>query len=313
MIKGLLSKARRLAEERLPPEVVQAGKRLRDEVVRRVPPEVAEVIERYARDEPEVRSQAPEAPRSEAAKREVEPEAKAEPASKPEPEAKAEPEPASKRESEPEAAPLRREDPNEVLQRVKAKADKGLKPEDRLVVVYATTDEADEVAQILEALRGVDAIVRQMDLNKEPPQTRTQLAKLTGVMVPPWVYINGKYWGGPYEMIALQASGDLELVVANRLDEIGAEARRIGGVHESYSEDITVENLLARWKLGHVLTVDDLDTWYEVDRDGTERFYHQGGPVSAEDMGRIAQEIVQGVDAEELEVEWHLEASVSLS
>jgi glutaredoxin len=165
---------------------------------------------------------------------------------------------------------------------------------------------------ILEIARKVDTVVREIDLGQERPQVATQLAKLTGVMVPPYVYINGRYWGGRYDLEALAVTGDLDLVVANRLDEISTEARRIGNVRESYSDEISVENLLTRWKLGHILCVDDLDAWYEVDKDGTERFFYQGGPRAADDMRTVAEEIVAAVDAEEYEAAWQLEPSVHL-
>ena len=89
--------------------------------------------------------------------------------------------------------------------------------------------------------------MRVMDLDKEPLQTKTQLAKLTGKMVPPYVYINGKYWGALGEMETLGASGDLANVVANRLDDLGDEARRIGNIQEAYDDDITVENGISLW------------------------------------------------------------------
>ena len=105
---------------------------------------------------------------------------------------------------------------------------------------------------------------------------------------------------------------DLEAVVANRLDEISDEARRIGHVHESYSDEISVANILTRWRLGHILCVDDLDSWYEVERGGAERFYYQGGPRPVEDMPTVAEEIVRGVEAEDFEAVWMLEPSVHL-
>jgi glutaredoxin len=200
----------------------------------------------------------------------------------------------------------------DALARFKQKAEHGLKPEDQLVVVYFTREVDDDVAAIRASLSGLSATVREMDLGREPPQTSRQLAELTGVMVPPYVYINGRYWGGRYEIETLAASGDLEAVVANRLDEIGDEARRIGKIRESFSDEITVENLLGRWKLGHILCVDDLDAWYEVDKDGTERFFYQGAAHSADQMPRIAEEIVRAVDEEEIEAVWQLEPSVHI-
>jgi hypothetical protein len=132
-------------------------------------------------------------------------------------------------------------------------------------------------------------------------------------MVPPYVFINGKHWGARYELEALVASGDLELVLANRLDEVSDETRRMGRLHDSYSDELSVDNILARWKLGHILCVDDLDSWYEVERDGTERFFYQGGPRPVDDMPAVAEEIVRGVEAEQLEASWMLEPSVHLA
>lgn len=205
-----------------------------------------------------------------------------------------------------------RERKDEVLQRVKSKAEHGLKPEDRLVVVYTDDVESDAVQEIRHTLEDIESELRVMDLNKEPPQTRTQLAKLTGVMVPPYVYINGRYWGAQYELITLHEIGELEAVVANRLDELSEQAKKMGNVHEAYSEDLTVENILARWKLGHILCVDDLDAWYEVDKDGTEHFYYQGGPHPVEQMQDAAEEIIKGVADEAFEAHWQLEPSVHI-
>jgi hypothetical protein len=210
------------------------------------------------------------------------------------------------------SGPPGREPTADVLARVKSKAEHGLKPEDRLVVVYFTRDVMDDVIAIRESLAGVDTVVREMDLGKEPPQTSRQLAELTGVMVPPYVYINGRYWGGRYDVESLRVSGDLEPVVANRLDEIGEEARRLGKIRDTYSDDISVENILARWRMGHILCVDDLDAWFEVDKDGTERFFHQGGPGDVARIPEIAEEIVRAVEAGEYEATWQLEPSVHM-
>ncbi len=207
-------------------------------------------------------------------------------------------------------AATHRDEPEAVLQRVHAKAERGLKPEDRLVVVYYTKDELDAVAEIRKALEGIETTIREMDLAKEPPQTMRQLANNTGVMVPPWVYINGRYWGAQFELTSLRACGDLELVVANRLDEIGEEARRIGKIRDSWSDEISVENILARWEAGHILCVDDLDAWYEVDKGGTPHFFYEGGERPVEEMRAIAERIVAAVEAEEIEAHWQYEPSV---
>jgi hypothetical protein len=131
-------------------------------------------------------------------------------------------------------------------------------------------------------------------------------------MVPPYVFINGRHWGNRYDLESLAAWGDLPLVAANRLDEISAEARRLGRVHESFSDEISVQNILTRWKLGHILCVDDLDSWYEVGREHGERFFYQGGPHPVVEMPAVAAEIVRAVEAGELEAVWQLEPSVHL-
>ena len=209
------------------------------------------------------------------------------------------------------AEPPRREDPKDVLQRVKTKAAAGLKPEDRLVVIYATQKEREEVEEIKKIFEGIETELRETDLAREP-QTAKQLAKLSGVMVPPYVFINGRHWGNRFDMVSLAAAGDLEKVVANRLDEISEEARRIGNVQESFSDEISVENLLHRWKLGHIVSVDDLDAWYEVEKDGTERFYYQGAPHDASKMPEIAEEIVAAAQNENIEIKWMLDPAVQV-
>ena len=281
-LKNLIGRARKAAQEHLPPDVLDAGRRLRRQVERRAPAPVAQALQDLMDDEGEDG----EADDETAA-------AKATLADGRVPESQ-------------------REATDDVLARVKRKAEHGLKPEDRLFVIYYTQETAEDAQAIRKLADGVDTVVREIDLGQERPQVATQLAKLTGVMVPPYVYINGKYWGGRYDIESLAATPDLELVVANRLDDISAEARRIGGVHETYSDEISVDNLLTRWKLGHILCVDDLDAWYEVDKDGTARFFYQGAPHPADEMPKVAEEIVAAVEAEEYEATWQLEPSVHL-
>jgi glutaredoxin len=308
-LKGWIDKARRVAADRLPPEVTDAGRRVRDRVVESAPAPIADIISRVLPVSETGVDRPPDTPEI----------VSAEPASATQPTSDATAsaaQPASAAGSvsttpstvAPESQPTRRED---VLDRVRTKADKGLKPEDRLVVIYATQEEAETVTEIRAQLRNVETTIREFDLAKEP-QTRKQIAELSGVMVPPYVFINGRYWGSLYEITALAETGDLEKVVANRLDELGDEARRIGKVHESYSDELSVENIVARWKAGHILCVDDLDSWYEIDRDGTERFFYQGGPRSVDEMPQIAREIAQGVEREEVEVSWLLDPAVQL-
>ena len=47
MLKRLLDKARKAAEERLPADVLEAGRRLRDRILEHAPEPVAEAVARY--------------------------------------------------------------------------------------------------------------------------------------------------------------------------------------------------------------------------------------------------------------------------
>lgn len=296
--KGLFDKARKVAADRLPAEVVDAGRKLRDRVVERAPAPIADALTRVLSAE------------------EAASDAGASPGADPPSAATTLPNPPSAEPGAPKkpSSPVQetpRENPQDVLERVRARADKGLKPEDRLVVIYATAEEAEAAAEIRKQFDAIETSIREFDLEKEP-QTKKQIERLSGVMVPPYVFINGRYWGTQFEIETMAQTGDLEKVVANRLDEIGEEARRIGKVHETYSDEISVDNILSRWRMGHILCVDDLDAWYEVDRDGSERFFYQGGPRPVEDMSTVAQEIVDGVEREEMDVAWLLDPAVQL-
>lgn len=280
----LLGRARQMAEQALPDEVKDAASRLRDRVVQAAPAPLAAAIERIT------------------ARAEAEPDAAAAPEPAPAVEPSATVTTASATPPAPEPSP--RSDRASVLERVHARAEHGLKPEDTMVVIYATEREADAVAAIAALFDGIETTVRVMDLDREPPQTKRQLAGLTDVMVPPYVYINGRYWGGQYELTALAGDGELALVVSNRLDELSAESRRIGKLHDSVSDDITVDNILRRWHAGHILCVDDLDAWLERDKHGHEHFYYQGGEHSPDEMPRVAAEIVASVEAGRYEAKW---------
>ncbi len=336
MFKDLLDRAKRVAEEHLPDDVLDAGRKLGRSVAAHAPAPLAEVIH-YVTEESEqakAEADAKATPAPKAADRPTEAKAKTvesedegdetdakdveskseSPADVKSSDETKEPSSTSTRQAEADDSskigPLR-EDPRAVLERVKSKADRGLKPEDRLVVIYATPDEQDDVDAIEKILDGVETEVRHNDLRREP-QTARQLAKLTGVMVPPYVFINGRHWGNRYDLESLAVSGDLPNVVANLLEDISDEARRIGHLHQSFSDEISVKNIIERWRQGHILCVDDLDAWFEVDRDGTEHFYYQGGPRPVDDMMAVAEEIVSAVEGDEYEAIWQLEPSVHL-
>lgn len=294
--KRLLNRARSYAEQAVPDDVRAAGRRLRDRVRESAPAPIAAAIDRIAA----VVEGAEEVPVETAAAAATESVVDAAPT----PPAAPERVPASA-----ERDALAREDPEAVLRRVKAKAEHGLKAEDTLVVIYATASEIESTDEIVRCFDGIDTTVRVMDLDREP-QTKRQLAKLTDVMVPPYVFINGRYWGAQYEIVALAATGDLPAVVAHRLDEIGPEARRIGKVHESYSDAMTADNIVARWRMGHILCVDDLDAWVEQDKAGTERFFYLGGERPADQVGDVATDIARRIDAGEIEAQWRLDTVV---
>lgn len=268
-LKNLLNRAKRIAKDNLPSEVVDAGRKILDEVAERAPSPIADALGHSGTHHGDHDAMA----RRTEARKDILREAQAK-------------------------------------QRARGAAGEGLAPEDAAVVVYYGPGDEPEVARIRATFDGIDAAVREMDLRKEPAQTTTQLAKLTGKMVPPYVYINGKYWGAEYEMVALRADGDLQDIVLNRLDDISENAKRIGGIHDHFDDDITVENILSRWKLGHILCVDDLDTWYEVDKDGKERFFYEGAPHPAAEMRSVAERIAAGVSDESMEAQWLLEPSV---
>jgi len=310
VFKSLLTRARKAARDHLPPEVSEAGRILRDTVVEHAPDAIADVVKEYVPTQPSqatdanAGASAPTQPQEEETAADAQGE-RAQDASASGDDA---PTPA-----DPPSAPPTRESSAQVLERVKTKADKGLKTEDSVVVVYTTPEFTEDAAAIKATFKDhLDATVREIDLDRERPQVKRQLAELTGAMVPPYVYINGRYWGGRYDMESLAASGDLALVVTNRLDDISDDARRIGNVRDSYSDEISVENILARWRLGHILCADDLDAWFEIDKEGVERFFYQGGPQDVDTMPDAAQEIVAAVEAEEYEATWQLEPTVGL-
>jgi hypothetical protein len=340
-LRGLLRRARAYANSVVPDDVRQAGKRLGERVRESAPAPIAAAIDRLASaidDAPGVSDATPgeaaprddAAPRGEAARR-----GEAVPGDDdagPRDDAARDATPMSTRAdhdgapsaavaasgaspptpAQPTAAEPVRESTAAVLQRVKERAEVGLKPEDTLVVIYATQAEAAAVDEIVAMFDGVDTTIRVMDLDREPPQTKRQLAGLTDVMVPPYVYINGRHWGGQYEIAALAATGDLAAVTANRLDEIGPEARRIGKLQAAYSEALTVENILERWRLGHILCVDDLDAWFEVDKDGVERFFAEGGPQPLARMQELAADIARRAEAGDVDAQWRLDTVVHL-
>ena len=139
-----------------------------------------------------------------------------------------------------------------------------------------------------------------------------QIAGDTKVYVPPYVFIDGRFWGAEFDILSLEDSGDLHKVVEGRLDEISDEAKRIGHVHESFSDALTPENIVDRLRRGHILCIDDLDCWYEHDKNG-ERFFYQGGVHPIERLEAVAREIAEAAEAEQIEAQWRFEPEFSLN
>lgn len=171
------------------------------------------------------------------------------------------------------------------------------------VVLFGYPEDAatDRVAALLTA-EGI--VFRRQNLHLQPREAM-QIASMTGVMVAPYVFIHGKFWGGEGEMESLRALGELAAIVDNRLDALSPEARRIGRVKLSFDDALTVANIVDRLRRGHILRVDDLDCWYEAPRGGQPaRFFHDGAPRPEADIPEVAAEIVRRVEAEGAAAIW---------
>ncbi len=178
------------------------------------------------------------------------------------------------------------------------------------VVVFGHPEES-ATQRVWELLDGQDVPHRRMNLHDQPAAAR-QIAGLTGVMVPPYVYVRGRYWGGEGEIISLIEVGDLAAVVAGDLDSISAESRRIGKLHEEFDDSMSAANICERLRLGHIVATHDLDCWCEPDpKTGEMRIIYEGGPRPMEDLEAIAEEIAAQVDDGEIEAHWLLEPEIS--
>lgn len=210
-------------------------------------------------------------------------------------------------------APLLRGDPahapevsaDEPVDEASAPADDPLDFRDtqKRVVLFGYPEDAatDRVAALLTA-EGI--VFRRQNLHMQPREAM-QIASMTGVMVAPYVFIHGKFWGGEGEMESLRALGELAAIVDNRLDELSPEARRIGRIKQSFDDAITVANIVDRLRRGHILRVDDLDCWYEAPRAGQPaRFFHDGAPRPEADIPDVAAEIVRRVESEGVKATW---------
>ena len=181
---------------------------------------------------------------------------------------------------------------------------------DPKVIVFGYPEEsATQRVWALFAAEGIE--IRRMNLHQQPDAAR-QIAGVTGVMVPPYVYIHGRFWGGEGEIVSLQASGDLRAIVDNRLDEVSDEGRRIGKVREEFDEAMTAENIAARLRLGHIVAMEDLDCWLEGDPAGeAAKIFYDGQARPVSDLEAIARDLAGRVERGEIEARWRFEPAVS--
>ena len=150
---------------------------------------------------------------------------------------------------------------------------------------------------------------RRQNLHQQPREA-LQIASMTGVMVPPYVYIHGRFWGGEGAMESLIALDELRLVIDNQLDRLSDEARRIGKLRESFDDALTADNILFRLGRGHILSIDGLDCWFEPGP--TPRFYYDGGPLPVDAMPRVAAEIARRAESSDTTTRWLFEPSVGV-
>lgn len=169
---------------------------------------------------------------------------------------------------------------------------------------YPEDDASNRVAALL---TGAGVVFRRQNLHQQPREA-LQIASMTGVMVPPYIYIHGRFWGGEGEMETLLAFGDLQRVIDQKFDELSPEARRIGKLRESFDDDLTPENILFRLGQGHILSIDGLDCWFEAG--ATPRFFYDGAPRAVDEMPAVAAEIAQRGESGDCETRWLFEPSV---
>jgi len=176
-------------------------------------------------------------------------------------------------------------------------------------VVLFGYPEDDASNRVAEMFTSAGVTFRRQNLHQQPREAQ-QIASMTGVMVPPYVYIHGRFWGGEGEMESLIAMRELQAVIDNQLDRLSAEARRIGKLRESFDDILTADNILFRLGRGHILCIDGLDCWFEPGP--TPRFFYDGGPLAVDDMPRVAAEIAQRAESSDTTTRWLFEPSVGV-
>ncbi|MCA9718995.1 MAG: glutaredoxin [Myxococcales bacterium] len=272
MLKELIRRAREVAEKHLPEDVRARGRQLADGVLERVPERVRATVEPYLAEE------RPDASTEHGDRANTPNEAGA---------SEPEPAPASGGGWAPAAGNVRGD-------------------EYRVVVFGAPNDPASQRACAL--LQEEEIEHRIVDLRLEP-RTANQLASVTGNMQYPYIYIDGRHWGSDGDLESLRALGDLAKIMARKLDTISDEGRRVGGLHETFDDSITIENVTERLHKGHILTVDGLDCWLE-----NERVFHEGVPRPMSELAEVVREIVARADEDpDLDTQWRFEPAVDLN
>ncbi len=180
------------------------------------------------------------------------------------------------------------------------------------VVVFGYPEDP-EFTEAQALLEGEDVEFRAMNLHQQP-RAAQQIASVTGVMQPPYVYIHGRFWGGLGALQSLIGLGELAAVVDNRVEDLSNEARRIGKIREAYDDALTIDNICARLREGHILAVDGIDCWFEKGiSEASGRVYYDGKPHPATDLERIATDIVERATEEpQLAIKWLFEPEVGL-
>lgn len=280
MLKRWLQKAQEIADRHLPEELVEGGRRLRERVLEQAPERVRSAVRPWLGGDVE--------PEREAAEHGDDAAGGGAPAA---------PTSAHGEDAGAPTGPVRREIDE---------SNTGPK-----VVVFGYPE--DPVTQRVWAIFADAAIdIRRMNLHQQPEAAR-QIAGLTGVMVAPYVYIRGRFWGSEGEIVSLRATGDLAAIVDGRMDEISDEARRIGNIRREYDDAMTPENIVYRLRAGHIVAMGDLDCWREVDAtSGEERVIYEGMPRPGSDLEAIAADIAARVDAGEIEARWLFEPEVAI-
>lgn len=176
-------------------------------------------------------------------------------------------------------------------------------------VVLFGYPEDDATNRVAARFAGQGIVFRRQNLHQQPREA-LQIASMTGVMVPPYVYIHGRFWGGEGEMESLICLDQLQFVIDNQLDRLSPEARRIGKLRESFDDALGADNILFRLQRGHILSVDGLDCWFEAGP--PPRFYYDGAPHPVEAMPEVAAEIARRAESADLATRWLFEPSVGL-